>query len=238
MKSDPSEDGLPACGAFTGFKPAGFSFLRALADNQSRAWFVANKHSYDTTLLAPMQALVAALSDELAHRDIPLRGDARRSIFRINRDVRFARDKSPYKTNMGAVLTRDGGKMSPGVLYIHIDPLGCFAACGFYHPEPASLQAIREAIAGEPDGFRHVIGALGKHSLALAPDEDALKRAPRGYEAVTDPEAAAALRHRSFTVRRNLPMRSVAAAGLVRTLADFAGDALPLLRFGWAAIDG
>jgi uncharacterized protein (TIGR02453 family) len=230
-------DFLPAP-AFCGFKPAAFAFLQDLAQNQSRDWFQANKSIYETSLRAPLAALVTALTVELGERGILLRGDPKRSIFRINRDVRFSRDKSLYKTNVGAALTRNGAKLSPGVLYIHIDPLGCFAAAGFYHPEPVPLQAMREAIAGSPDRFRRVIAALAASKLALSPDEDALKRTPRGFEAMTDPDLAAALRHRSFTVRRALARRTVGAPGLVNTVADFAQAALPLLQFGWTAING
>ena len=154
-----------------------------------------------------MVSLVAAVSDALAARRIPLRGDPQRAMFRIQRDVHFSRDKRPYKTHAGATLTRDGGRLSPGLLYIHIDPEGCFTAAGFWQPEPAALDAIRRAIAGKPAQFKRALSAQG---LALSPDEDALKRPPRGHEAVEDPVLHEALR---------CPADGPAAAGLDRCRA-------------------
>ncbi len=229
-----AEDPLPPP-PFTGFGPGAFDFLRGLAAEQDRAWFVAHKDSYEAEIRAPMAALVAALSDELARRRIPLRGDPQRAMFRIQRDVRFSKDKRPYKTHAGATLTRDGGRLSPGLLYIHIDPEGCFAAAGFWQPEPPALAAIRTAIAAKPAAFKRALTALAAQGLTRSEDEEALKRPPRGYEAVEDPELRDALRCRSLTVRRPLVTLD---AGLPDAIADFAEAALPLLKFGWAAIDG
>lgn len=230
MRGVPAE--MPPPPPFTGFGPDALGFLRDLAREQDRAWFLANKNRYETAIRAPMASLVAAVSDALAARRVPLRGDPQRAMFRIQRDVRFAKDKRPYKTHAGATLTRDGGRLSPGLLYIHIDPEGCFTAAGFWQPEPAALEAIRQAIAGKPAAFKHALAADG---LALSPDEDALKRPPRGFEAIEDPALREALRCRSLTVRRGLDS---IGAELPEAIVDFALAALPLLRFGWAAIDG
>jgi uncharacterized protein (TIGR02453 family) len=223
---------MPPPPPFTGFGPGALGFLRDLAREQDRAWFQANRERYEAELRAPMASLVAAVSDALAARHIPLRGDPQRAMFRIQRDVRFSRDKRPYKTHAGATLTRDGSRLSPGLLYIHIDPEGCFTAAGFWQPELAALEAIRQAIAGKPAQFKR---ALAAHGLALSPDADALKRPPRGYEAIEDPALREALRCRSLTVRR--PLGSIGAE-LPDRILDFALATLPLLQFGWAAVDG
>ena len=89
---------------FDGFGGKGFAFLRDLRDNQDRTWFQAHRDVYEAELHAPMAALVAALSTRLGSLGLPLRGDPARAIFRINRDVRFSKDKSPYKTHVGAAL--------------------------------------------------------------------------------------------------------------------------------------
>jgi len=221
---------------FKGFPKPAFAFLRELEAEQTRAWFEANRDRYETSVLGPMRALVSALGPELARRDIPLQSDPKRAIFRIHRDVRFSRDKRPYKTHIGAALTRSGEKMSPGVLYIHIDPKGCFAACGFYRPEPDALGAMRDAIAGDPAKFRHLISDLASRGLVLSPDEDALKRLPRRFETVTDPDVTDALRRRSFILRQKLTQAEVGRPDLVATVAGFAEAALPLLTFGWSAL--
>ncbi|MDO9710746.1 DUF2461 domain-containing protein [Paracraurococcus lichenis] len=228
---------VPPPPPFAGFAPAAFAFLRDLAREQTREWFQANRDIHEAEVREPMASLVAAVAEALARRRIPLRGDPQRAIFRIHRDVRFSRDKQPYKTHCGATLTRDGGRLSPGLLYIHIDPLGCFTAAGFWRPEPRALDAIRHAIADRPAAFRRMLAALAAKGLALSPDEEALKRPPRGYEAVEEPVLREALRCRSLTVRRALPEAAVVRADLPEVIAEFAVDALPLLKFGWGAID-
>ena len=105
---------------FEGFRPAALTFLKDLAANQNRDWFQANKSAYETELRAPMGALVDALAFAFEVHDIALTGDAKRSLFRIHRDVRFAKDKNPYKTNVSAVLSRDGTRHGTGILYIQV----------------------------------------------------------------------------------------------------------------------
>ena len=226
-----------AAPGFAGFRPAAFAFLRGLAAHQTRDWFEAHRADHETEVRAPMAALLVALSAELARRGLPLRGDPQRSAFRIHRDVRFSRDKRPYKTHAGATLTRDGRKMSQGLLYVHVDPEGSFVAAGFHQPAPGELQAIREAIVAAPDMFRGMVDALARAGLDFGPDEDGLRRPPRGFAHVADPDLQAALRRKSFIVRRALPQAALGRPALVATIADVAEAALPLLRFGWAALD-
>lgn len=222
----------PPLPPFQGFPPEGIGFLRDLARNQDRAWFEANKATYAQALRGPMESLMAELAAAMAKRRIPLGGDPRKAVFRIHRDVRFSRDKSPYKTHAGAILSHQGGGPHGGVLYVHVAPEGCFAAAGFWQPEPKALDALRRAIAEEQAAWKRVPAALAKSGLALDEDEGALKRNPRGYEAVTDD----AIRRRSFTTRRALPAAIVATPALVEEIEDFAGAAAPLLRWGWAAM--
>jgi uncharacterized protein (TIGR02453 family) len=221
---------------FKGFGRGAFAFLDELEVTQERAWFVENKSVYEAECRGPMLDLLADLTARFAKEGPDLRADPRRSIFRIHRDVRFSRDKRPYKTHIGAVMTRDGGKDTPGLIYIHIDPRGCFAGAGFYRPEDAALAAIRQRIAAKPRAFKAMLAALEKSGLSLSADEDAMKRRPRGFEAVTDPGLVDAMCRRSFIVRLPLSEEAVAGAGLVDRIADFTQAALPLLTFGWQAI--
>jgi uncharacterized protein (DUF2461 family) len=112
---------------------------------------------------------------------------------------------------------------------------GRVAACGFYRPEPPVLDAIRAAIAETPAAFKRMTTALAKAGLALDADEDALKRPPRGFGAVTDTTALEALRRRSCIIRRKLTAAEIGDPALVALLAGFAAASLPLLRFGWTA---
>jgi uncharacterized protein (DUF2461 family) len=109
---------------FPGFLPADLRFLSGLAARNDRDWFTAHRATYDDRLKPALAALIVDTTAACAARGLPLAGDPAKSQFRIHRDTRFARDKSPYKTHVAAVLTRGGGKMSPGMAYIHIEPEG------------------------------------------------------------------------------------------------------------------
>src|SRR5262249_6532945 len=149
-------------GQFKGFGPNALPFFKALKFHQSKVWFDDNRSLYETDILQPMVGLLDDLTAAFARKRVPLRGDGKRSIFRLNRDIRFSKDKSPYKTHAGAVMTRSGGKNDPGVLYVHVSPEGCFLAAGFYMPEPETLKKMREAIKAKPARFKAVLAALGK----------------------------------------------------------------------------
>ncbi len=226
---------MPADHRFQGFPPETLDTLRALAANNDKAWFTAHKPDYERFVIAPFRLLLAEVISGLAASDIPITGDPAKSIFRVHRDVRFSADKTPYKTHAGAALTRDGVKGGLGVLYIHIDPAGCFLASGFYHPDKDQLAALREAIYTEPDRFLVLRGDLAQAGLTLD-TEDSLTRQPRGFEEATDPAILAALRLKSFVVRQPIATPRIAEAALVNDILAFAEAATGLLRFGWAAL--
>ena len=222
---------------FAGFKPPAFSFLRDLAAQQTKLWFEANKAVYERELKQPLAALVEAVAREFGAGGLPLTGDAKRSLFRINRDVRFSHDKSPYKTNAACVWFRPGGgKAGSGVLYFHLANDGCFMGAAFYRPDPDVLGSIREGITMRPDQFLSVVQALEQAGLTLDA-EDSLSRMPRGFEDLADTQVAPYLRLRNFLVRRPLTKREVGDPGLVGMLTAFAVEAMPLLDFGWRAVD-
>ncbi|MGD0763622.1 MAG: TIGR02453 family protein [Roseiarcus sp.] len=221
--------------AFQGFGPQALPFLKALAFHQTKEWFEDNRVTYQSQLKGPLGDLVEELASRFAKSRTPLKGDRKASLFRIHRDVRFAKDKSPYKTNAGAVLTRTGAKNEPGLLYIHVAADGCFCAAGFYQPEPDVLARLRGAIARAPKAWSAMTAKLAKHGLTLS-DEYAMKRAPRGFEDVGDPIIAAALRNQSLICSRGIADSRLLAPGLVDDLQAFARDAMPLLEWGWSAV--
>ena len=225
---------MSATPVFQGFGPQSLAFFKALAFHQSREWMADNKNLYETEVRQPMGLLLEQLSAEFVRRNVPLQGKLKTSMFRLNRDVRFARDKALYKTAAGAVMTRGGTKGEQGLLYLHIDPEGCFVACGVYQPMPVQLAEIRRDIVARSQAFRQACAAMPSISLDSG---DSLTRAPRGFEAVTDPDLAAALRLRSLIFRMQLPEAEIFAPGLADTLAGFGEQALPFLRFAWNAVD-
>jgi uncharacterized protein (TIGR02453 family) len=226
----------PAPGPFTGFGPGALPFFEALAANQNREWFQANKDNYENQVRAPMAALVEALSFAFAAHDIPLTGDPKRALFRIHRDVRFSKDKSPYKTNAGAVITRDGAKGSPGLLYVQVGGTGSFTGIGFYGLEPKDLATLRHAIADAPDRWLAIRSALNEEGLDFSMGY-ALARLPKGFEGHAGSPVEGDLKLRNLIVSRPIPADRLQDPGLIDDIVAFASAGLPLLRFGWSALD-
>jgi len=220
---------------FVGFGRELFTFFDDLAENQSREWFQANKHRYEARVLAPFRSLIGALNEEFESRDIPLEGDPKRSIMRINRDVRFTPDKRPYKTNAAALMTRRAGAKSPGMLCIHLSPKELFIAAGFHAMEKPNLDAIRAAIADDQSEWLRRQRDLEKSGHPLD-REDSLKRLPRGFDPEQVLPVAEVLKLRSFVVKHTLTRKEVETDALVNRIGSFAESSLPLLLFGWAAL--
>jgi uncharacterized protein (TIGR02453 family) len=220
---------------FAGFGPTALPFFKALAFHQSREWFEANRLTYESAIKGPMGDLVEDVAARLREAKIPIKGDRKSSLFRIHRDVRFSANKDPYKTSAGAVFTRSGGKNDPGLLYFHLSPEERFFAAGFYHPDSDQFARLRAAAAGSPKAFKAMTAKLKKAGLALS-GEDSLKRAPRGFEQIEDPEIAAALRLKSMVCLRPVSEPAIASPKLIDDFCAFAADALPLLKWGWDAL--
>ncbi|HWF01103.1 MAG TPA: DUF2461 domain-containing protein [Caulobacteraceae bacterium] len=236
-----SETAVAERAAFTGFTPQLFDFFDALAANQNREWFQANRDSYERHCRAPMAAFVDALAFAFAVHEIPLTGSAKESLFRVNRDTRFSKDKRPYKTNIAAVLTRDGVKGGKGVFYIslggHGVERGGMLGAGFYGPDGEDLARMRGAIARAPDAWLEAEAALGRARLQLS-REGSLKRLPKGFEDQAQSPVAEALKLRSYHAWRAIPAESLCADALVDEAVHVARGALSLLQFGWSAFSG
>jgi uncharacterized protein (TIGR02453 family) len=221
---------------FEGFPPRGLRFLRGLAKNNERNWFVARKHIYEEDLLLPMQSLVTELSNRFERKRIPVYGDLRRSIFRIYRDVRFSHNKLPYKTHFAAYLSPDGGRHTPGGLYIHVTPKDPFLSLAFYNLHPKLLHRWRLEMAERPHDFIKVIRALKRSKLALIPpeeEEDSLQRMPRGFIHMNDTQLAPYFRLRHFLIHDDLPPKALGSRALVERSVRFVERCLPLLAYGW-----
>jgi uncharacterized protein (TIGR02453 family) len=221
-------------GTFNGFSPEALRFLRDLAKHNDRAWFAPRKELYQKELLEPLQALVADATSALHKAKIPLGGDPKRSVFRIYRDIRFSPDKSPYKTNVGAILSNEHANDSRGGLYIHIQPQESCLAAGFHELDKALLQRWREAMARDPKAFEKLARALESERLTLSEDENGLKRMPRGFEAFASHTIARYFKLRSFIVSENLSDDDVMHARLIDRIVDLGKRAKALFTYGAA----
>lgn len=220
-------------GGFKGFGQKALPFLKALDFHQSREWFQENRALYDSELHEPLCDLVETLTERFATAGLGLRGDRKKSLFRINRDVRFAKDKRPYNRHVSAMLSPDGTKMEQGVFYVHIGLERCFADIAWWNPEPTLLLAMRKAIATRPAEFRKLVTALKKNGFELE-TEGRMKRAPRGFEEVADADLAAAVRNRHFYVQHLIDPATIHSPALADELVDFTLRAKPLLDWGRA----
>jgi uncharacterized protein (TIGR02453 family) len=226
-----------ALAPFSGFGPAALPFFEGLAANQTRDWFLAHKATYENDIQRPLGALVEALAFAFAAHDIPLTGDAKRALFRIHRDVRFSKDKSPYKNNAGAVMTRDGSKESNGLLYVQIGGSeGSFMGVGFYGLEPKDLAVLRHAMVSAPHQWLEVKSDLEAAGLSFSMGH-AMTRLPKGFEGQAGSALAEDLKLRNLIVSRPIAAPRLGEVELIDDIVDFAATGTPLLRFGWSALD-
>lgn len=182
---------------FSGFASDDLAFLKGLAVHNDRDWFTAHRAAYDDGLKPALEALVAATTQALAARGVPLAGDAKKSLFRIHRDVRFSKDKSPYKTHVSATLTRTGPdglwrKMSPGMVYVHIEPEGgsrpAFDPDTIDPLDPSTLPPPQSEDDAEASPFGRGPFVAAGFYLSERPNIDAFRRAiaadPAGWNKV------------------------------------------------------
>lgn len=158
------------------------TFLRSLARNNNREWFKDNKKSYQESLEI-FRAFAAQLLTGMAKFDPSLGGLASKdTIFRIYKDVRFSKDKSPYKTHFGCWMTKGGRKSSDAGYYFHLEPDNSFMAAGVWMPPKEQLSLIRQEIVFNPDAYLKVINdPVISKGYERGGREDMLKKGPMGF---------------------------------------------------------
>jgi uncharacterized protein (TIGR02453 family) len=216
---------------FGGFADADGRFFRALSKNQNRDWFQAHRAEYDQGWVAPMKLLLA----EVRERIDPLfprhaLGDPK--VFRINRDVRFSKDKSPYKTHIGGYvpLGAGGGPRNPVPLYVQLGT-EMFVGAGHYMMEPDQLARYREAVLDAKTGaaLAKIVAGLERVKFTVV-SRDELKNVPRGM----DPEhpRAALLKRKSLAVEfPPLPKKIILSRAFVGWLVERIERARPLVEW-------
>ena len=220
------------------FGPELFSFLADLREHNDRDWFAANKHRYEEHLLEPSLEFIAAFAPHLEKISPHFRADARPSggsLFRIYRDTRFSKDKTPYKTNLGIHFRHERAKdaHAPGY-YLHIGPGEAFAGAGIWHPDTQAATQIREAIVEDPDRWRRAT-RTGAFAKQLSLGGDSLKRVPSWADA--EHPYAEDLKRKDFFGSRRLNDADVVAPGFVEEYARMCRAAAPLMQFLCDALD-
>ena len=162
-----------------------FDFFRELSVNNDRTWFNDNKSRYEEVVLDPLLAFVGDFAPRLKKISKNYVAEPKKtggSIFRIHRDTRFAKDKTPYKTHAAAQFRHAAGKdvHAPG-FYLHLEPNQVFVGIGMWHPDREPLQKIREAIAANPKAYTRVVNEA-KFEKTFELQGEVLKRPPKGFD--------------------------------------------------------
>lgn len=218
--------------------PALFSFLRDLRENNNREWFADNKQRYEQDLKEPLLDFIADFApmlSQLSPHYLAIPKASGGSLFRIHRDVRFSKNKAPYKTAAGIQFRHKMGKdaHAPGY-YLHIEPDNVFYALGMWHPAPPDLRAIRNRIASEPDEWDAVTNDP-EFNGTYSWEGESLKRAPKGFD--PDHPAIEDLRRKDFIGVARFPEADADRPDLLPFLASEWNKGRSLMRFLGRAVD-
>ncbi len=233
------------------FSTETFKFLQQLAKNNDRNWFNANKPRYEEHVRGPSLRLIADLADPLHQISPEITAVPKAvggSLFRIHRDTRFSKDKSPYKTHTGMYFSHaaakksargDAGSAAPGRLdtpgfYLHIQPGACFLGGGIWHPQSATLKAIRNYLISNPASWKKV-SRDPKFLKQFSLGGDSLMRPPRGYP--QDHELIEDLKRKDFVTSSPLSDEDLLRPDLVKLMTKRYQLMAPLIDWLCGALD-
>jgi uncharacterized protein (TIGR02453 family) len=218
---------------FEGFADPNAKFFKQLAKNQDRAWFQAHKAEFEAGWQSPMNELLAevyaGVDSAYKHCDLD-----QPKLFRIYRNMRFSKDKTPYKTHVGGIIpTKRQGKVTevPMALYVHVGEPSSFAAAGHYMMDARMLDRFRSTVADDKRGreLDKILTSLAKKGFVVG-SHDSYKRVPKGYDA--DHPRAEHLKRKGLTVRfPAMPKDILASAKLSAFLIGNAKAAAPLVEW-------
>jgi uncharacterized protein (TIGR02453 family) len=224
--------------SFRGFSRGALTFLRQLKRNNEREWFQANKETFDNEVLAPLKLLVEEVDVRFGSFAPEFVGDPKRSIFRIYRDVRFSKDKSPYKTHAAAWFKHQNSAQGVGSeahgagagYYFHLEPGASFIGGGIWMPPRPTLNRLRDSIAAKPKEFEQTIGAPAfRRRFGNLSEESMLTRLPRGF--TPGHPAEKWLRYQSFTAGADLTDADVQHRKMVDKIEKDFRTMLPFVRW-------
>ena len=222
------------------FDPELFEFLADLSQHNDREWFAANKARYEAHVLEPALAFIEDFAPRLEQLSPYFKADPRKnggSLFRIYRDTRFSKDKTPYKTNTGMHFRHARAKdaHAPG-FYLHLAPGQVFCGGGIWHPDTQTATKIRQAIVAHPERWRAATREPPfSDRLYLGGADNALKRVPSGFDA--DFEFADDLRRRDYFGWAELSEKDATTPGFLDRYTDLCASAMPLVTFICDALD-
>jgi uncharacterized protein (TIGR02453 family) len=216
---------------FDGFPREGIDFMKRLKRNNNRPWFEKHKEEYESSVKLPMQSLISALRPHFDRFAPEFDINPKRSLFRIYRDVRFSKDKTPYKTHVAAhfVLRGKPKGVEGSGYYLHIEPGEVFLGGGIYMPDNDQLKKIRRAIADHSNEFLSIIQNQRFRKCFGKLEGDKLQRAPKGYE--PDHPMVEWLKYKQFFVGVEWAESKCLKVKFVSEIAAVFEVASPLVRF-------
>jgi uncharacterized protein (TIGR02453 family) len=167
--------------AFPGFPPEGLEFFRKLQRNNRREWFQPRKAIFETTLKQPMREMVSAVNDAMKRFAPDYVADPDKAIYRIYRDTRFSKDKTPYKDHIAASFPRHNASCGGG-LYFAVSHKEVAIGGGIYMPAPETLRAIRRHVADHHHQLRKIVAARAVRELFGGMQGEQLTRVPKGFD--------------------------------------------------------
>lgn len=212
--------------------PELFQFFRELKENNNREWFEANKGRYESQVREPLLQFINAFGLRLPEISPHYVADARRmggSLFRIYRDVRFSKDKTPYKTGAGVQFRHEKAKdvHAPG-FYLHLEPGSVFMGIGIWQPDSSTLGKIRDAITGQPEQWQAVVtDEVFRTTFELG--GESLKTAPKGYDPAHP--LIQDLKRKDFIASRALSETEACDPQFIDRFNTFCHNASPFMAF-------
>ncbi len=217
-------------GIFPGLPKEGLRFLRSLKRNNNREWFQKHKSIYETQVKQPMESLIEFMATEFQRFAPEMVASPKASAYRIHRDTRFSKDKSPYKTHVAAVFPRSGlGKHEGAGYYLHVAPTELLIGGGLYMPLPEDLNAIRSHIAENAEAFIGIVEGRPFRRLFGTIGGEQLSRVPRGFP--PDHAAAKYLRYKQFLASRTFEPGVATSDGFYKLVVETFRGMLPFIRF-------
>jgi uncharacterized protein (TIGR02453 family) len=219
----------------TNISEKSFQLLGQLAQNNDKEWYDAHKEDIKIHCITPFGEMLEHVSNRLIDTDRPLEGSAK-TMFRMNRDVRFSKDKSPYKTSVSGMLTPSGTKAEmAGMVYVEMNASGGWVGGGFYKLPTPQLNLIRQRIVDKTAAFQDVLDGLAEAGTGLE-DMDRLTRMPKGFADYEGHPNAEDIKLKSFIVRADVSKGAWLSGDVTGIVAQLAHNAGPLIRFGKAAL--
>jgi uncharacterized protein (TIGR02453 family) len=218
----------PLLMTFRGYPKESLKFFKKLKRNNKREWFLAHKAEYEAMVVAPSKEFMNELNRSKISKKYGLKCVEKNPLFRLNRDLRFSANKDPYKTHNGMLLSPNGTRKENGVLYFHLEAGNCFMAMGFWQPDPKLLAMMRVWVMENQKDVKKLLSKLKSKGLKLEMG-DSLKRNPKGFEHIQDPEIADVLKLKHWIVERPLSDLQIEKKEITQKMEIFCSDAFPLL---------